>query len=110
MGKKSKIAGDARRRGTVARYVVRRAGLKEIIRRPDASEAERPAARRDSRRQLRDPSATRVCGWEAPTVGRADSCGRSGSPGAIRGCPRTPDSRPASACPPGSLLRSSQSA
>ncbi|KUO08205.1 30S ribosomal protein S14 [Streptomyces sp. DSM 15324] len=60
MAKKSKIAKNEQRRETVARYAARRAELKEILRRPSATEAERLAARRELGRQPRDASATRV--------------------------------------------------
>ncbi|RVU23227.1 30S ribosomal protein S14 [Streptomyces antnestii] len=60
MAKKSKIAANERRRVVVARYASRRAELKEIIRRPSSSEAERLAAREELARQPRDASATRV--------------------------------------------------
>ncbi|CAL9487476.1 30S ribosomal protein S14 [Streptomyces sp. enrichment culture] len=60
MAKKSKIAKNEKRQETVARYAARRAELKEIIRRPTSTEAERIAAQRELRRQPRDASATRV--------------------------------------------------
>ncbi|WP_327728352.1 30S ribosomal protein S14 [Streptomyces sp. NBC_00487] len=60
MAKKSKIAKNEKRREIVTRYAERRAELKEIIRRPSATEAERDAARRELRAQPRDASATRV--------------------------------------------------
>ncbi|MFE6483183.1 30S ribosomal protein S14 [Streptomyces sp. NPDC057757] len=60
MAKKSKIAKNDRRREIVARYAARRAELKEVIRRPSSSEAERLAAREELGRQPRDASATRV--------------------------------------------------
>ncbi|WP_267244166.1 30S ribosomal protein S14 [Streptomyces sp. PR69] len=60
MAKKSKIVRNERRMEIVARYAERRAELKEIIRRPGASESERLAAQRELRRQPRDASATRV--------------------------------------------------
>ncbi|MER7841564.1 30S ribosomal protein S14 [Streptomyces sp. NPDC096040] len=60
MAKKSKIAKNERRQETVARYAARRAELKEIVRRPSSTEAERLAAQRELRRQPRDASATRV--------------------------------------------------
>ncbi|WP_199548893.1 30S ribosomal protein S14 [Streptomyces sp. N35] len=60
MAKKSKIAKNERRRELVARHAVRRAELKEIIRRPSSSEDERLAAQSELRRQPRDASATRV--------------------------------------------------
>ncbi|MGW0759927.1 30S ribosomal protein S14 [Streptomyces sp. NPDC002814] len=60
MAKKSKIAKNEKRQEIVARYAGRRAELKEIIRRPSSTEAERLAAERELRRQPRDASATRV--------------------------------------------------
>ncbi|MFI2202959.1 30S ribosomal protein S14 [Streptomyces sp. NPDC020192] len=60
MAKKSKITKNERRKETVARYAARRAELKEIVRRPSSSDAERLAAQRELRRQPRDASATRV--------------------------------------------------
>ncbi|MEU9573291.1 30S ribosomal protein S14 [Streptomyces massasporeus] len=60
MAKKSKIAKNDRRQEVVARYAARRAELKEIIRRPSTTEAERLAAQAELRRQPRDASATRV--------------------------------------------------
>ncbi|MEU4658064.1 30S ribosomal protein S14 [Streptomyces sp. NPDC023723] len=60
MAKKSKIAKNEQRQETVARYAARRAELKEIIRRPASTDAERLAAQRELRRQPRDASATRV--------------------------------------------------
>ncbi|MFJ4989954.1 30S ribosomal protein S14 [Streptomyces sp. NPDC088732] len=60
MAKKSKIARNDQRRETVARYAARRAELKEIIRRPSSTAAERQAAQAQLRRQPRDASPTRV--------------------------------------------------
>ncbi|WP_328359678.1 30S ribosomal protein S14 [Streptomyces sp. NBC_00445] len=60
MAKKSKIAKNEKRQEIVARYAGRRAELKEIIRRPSSTEAERLAAEQELRRQPRDASATRV--------------------------------------------------
>jgi small subunit ribosomal protein S14 len=60
MAKKSKIAKNERRREVVARYAARRAELKEILRRPSSTEAERAAAREEPRRRPRDASGTRV--------------------------------------------------
>ncbi|MEU8692569.1 30S ribosomal protein S14 [Streptomyces sp. NPDC048665] len=60
MAKKSKIAKNERRKEIVARYAARRAELKEVLRRPSSSDAERLAAQRELRRQPRDASATRV--------------------------------------------------
>ena len=44
MAKKSKIARNERRKAVVEQFATRRAELKEIIRRPGSSEAERLAA------------------------------------------------------------------
>ncbi|MFE1883663.1 30S ribosomal protein S14 [Streptomyces diastatochromogenes] len=60
MAKKSKIAKNEQRRQVVARYAERRAELKEIIRHPATTEAERQVAQRELRGQPRDASATRV--------------------------------------------------
>ncbi|WP_328439269.1 30S ribosomal protein S14 [Streptomyces sp. NBC_00457] len=60
MAKKSKIAKNEKRQEIVARYAGRRAELKEIIRRPSSTEAERLAAEQELRRQPRNASATRV--------------------------------------------------
>ncbi|MEU9345143.1 30S ribosomal protein S14 [Streptomyces sp. NPDC048278] len=60
MAKKSKIAKNERRREVVARYAARRAELKEILRRPSSTAAERLAAARELHGQPRDASATRV--------------------------------------------------
>ncbi|MET9479805.1 30S ribosomal protein S14 [Streptomyces sp. NPDC006638] len=60
MAKKSKVVRNERRKVIVERYAVRRAELKEILRRPGTPEAERLAAREELRRQPRDASATRV--------------------------------------------------
>lgn len=60
MAKRSKIAQNEKRKVTVERYAVRRAELKEIIRRPGTPEAERAAAVEELRGQPRNASATRV--------------------------------------------------
>ena len=60
MAKKSKIAKNDERKAVVARYAARRAELKDVLRRPSSTEAERTAALRELRRQPRDASATRV--------------------------------------------------
>ncbi|MFF9199773.1 30S ribosomal protein S14 [Streptomyces sp. NPDC014779] len=60
MAKKSKIAKNEQRRRTVERYAARRAELKEILRRPGSTPAERAAAHAELSRQPRDASATRV--------------------------------------------------
>ena len=49
MAKKSKIAKNEKRQEIVARYAERRAELKEIIRRPSSSDAERLAAQQELR-------------------------------------------------------------
>ncbi|MFJ9575747.1 30S ribosomal protein S14 [Streptomyces sp. NPDC101191] len=60
MAKRSKIAKNQKRKEIVERYAARRAELKEIIRRPSSTPAERDAALTELRRQPRDASATRV--------------------------------------------------
>ncbi|MER7576237.1 30S ribosomal protein S14 [Streptomyces sp. NPDC126514] len=60
MAKQSMIAKNEKRQEIVARYARRRAELKEILRRPSSTEAERLAAQRELRRQPRDASRTRV--------------------------------------------------
>ncbi|MFE5491732.1 30S ribosomal protein S14 [Streptomyces virginiae] len=60
MAKKSKIAQNEKRKQVVERHAARRAELKEVIRRPSSSTAERDAALTELRRQPRDASATRV--------------------------------------------------
>ncbi|MFI8252047.1 30S ribosomal protein S14 [Streptomyces filamentosus] len=60
MAKKSKIAQNEKRKETVERYAARRAELKEVIRHPSSTAAEREAARAELDRQPRDASATRV--------------------------------------------------
>ncbi|MFD5031744.1 30S ribosomal protein S14 [Streptomyces sp. NPDC058405] len=60
MAKKSKIVRNERRKEIVERYAVRRAELKELLRRPGTPEDQRIAAREELRRQPRDASATRV--------------------------------------------------
>ena len=60
MAKQSKIAKNEKRQEIVARYAGRRAELKETMRRPSATDAERLAAQEELRRQPRDASATRV--------------------------------------------------
>jgi small subunit ribosomal protein S14 len=60
MAQKSKIAKNEKRQAIVARYAARRAELKEIVRRPSSTAAERAAAQEELRRQPRDASATRV--------------------------------------------------
>ncbi|NBM18730.1 30S ribosomal protein S14 [Streptomyces sp. GC420] len=60
MAKKSKIARNEKRKEVVERYAARRTELKEIIRRPSLTDAERRAAAAELRRQPRDASATRI--------------------------------------------------
>ncbi|MFC9816980.1 30S ribosomal protein S14 [Streptomyces virginiae] len=60
MAKKSKIAQNEKRKQVVERHAARRAELKEVIRRPSSSTAERDAALAELQRQPRDASATRV--------------------------------------------------
>ncbi|MFJ3933965.1 30S ribosomal protein S14 [Streptomyces sp. NPDC090029] len=60
MAKKSKIAQNEKRKAIVERYAARRAELKEIIRRPSATEERRAEALAELRRQPRNASATRV--------------------------------------------------
>ncbi|MFE9222909.1 30S ribosomal protein S14 [Streptomyces lavendulae] len=60
MAKQSKIAQNEKRKTIVARYAARRAELKEIIRRPSSTEADRAAAFAELRKQPRNASATRV--------------------------------------------------
>jgi small subunit ribosomal protein S14 len=60
VAKTSKIVKNDRRREIVARYAPRRAELKEIIRSPASTDAERVAAGAELRRQPRDASATRL--------------------------------------------------
>ncbi|MFT3716097.1 MAG: 30S ribosomal protein S14 [Gordonia sp. (in: high G+C Gram-positive bacteria)] len=60
MAKKSKIAKQAQREVIVARYAERRAELKEIIRNPATSPADRQAAQSELNRQPRDASPTRL--------------------------------------------------
>ncbi|ONK09728.1 30S ribosomal protein S14 [Streptomyces sp. MP131-18] len=60
MAKKSKIAKNEERKRIAARYAARRAELKETIRSPRSTDAERVAAQRELRRQPRDASPTRV--------------------------------------------------
>ncbi|UYQ63566.1 30S ribosomal protein S14 [Streptomyces peucetius] len=60
MAKKSKVARNEHRKKVVERYAARRAELKEILRMPGTSEADRQAAQAELRRQPRDASPTRV--------------------------------------------------
>ncbi|MFF8268680.1 30S ribosomal protein S14 [Streptomyces sp. NPDC016562] len=60
MAKKSKIARNEKRKAVVRRYAARRAELKELLRLPSSTEAERADALAELRRQPRDASATRV--------------------------------------------------
>lgn len=60
MAKKSKIAADARRRETVARYDARRAELKQAIASPATDDEARAEAMRALQRLPRDASPTRL--------------------------------------------------
>lgn len=60
MAKTSKIARDEQRRRTVAKYAERRAALKEMIRSPHSSDAERAAALSALQQLPRDASPTRL--------------------------------------------------
>ncbi|GAA3432403.1 30S ribosomal protein S14 [Kutzneria kofuensis] len=60
MAKKSKIAKDARRRETVARYAQQRARLKVVVSSPTATQAEREAAGLLLQKLPRDASPTRL--------------------------------------------------
>jgi len=60
MAKKSKVVKNEKRREIVARYAERRAELKQIIRVPTSTDAERTAALAELRRQPRDASPVRV--------------------------------------------------
>jgi small subunit ribosomal protein S14 len=60
MAKKSKIVANQRRRELVARYADRRAELKETLRSPKSSPAQREQAAQELRRQPRDASPTRL--------------------------------------------------
>ncbi|MUM20063.1 30S ribosomal protein S14 [Mycobacterium sp. CBMA271] len=60
MAKKSKIAKNEQRRAVVERYAERRAELKEIIRQPLSSPAQRIAAQAELARQPRDASPVRL--------------------------------------------------
>ncbi|MCP2275253.1 SSU ribosomal protein S14P [Nocardia amikacinitolerans] len=60
MAKKSKIARNEQRKAVVARYAARRAELKEIIRKPATSDADRDAAQAALQRLPRDASPVRL--------------------------------------------------
>ncbi|WP_306361079.1 30S ribosomal protein S14 [Nocardia sp. CC227C] len=60
MAKKSKIEKNERRKIVVARYAERRAELKELIRRPTTSEADRAAAQTALQKLPRDASPVRL--------------------------------------------------
>lgn len=60
MAKRGTIARNEHRKAVVARYAGRRAGLKELVRRPGTPAAEREAAVRELAGQPRDASPTRV--------------------------------------------------
>ena len=60
MAKKSKIARNEQRKEIVARYAARRAELKELIRKPDTSDADRAAAHVALQRLPRNASPVRL--------------------------------------------------
>ncbi|WP_194831814.1 30S ribosomal protein S14 [Nocardia sp. XZ_19_369] len=60
MAKKSKIARNEQRAAVVARYAERRAELKELIRKPATSDADRADALAELQRQPRDASPVRL--------------------------------------------------
>ncbi|MFF0815968.1 30S ribosomal protein S14 [Rhodococcus sp. NPDC003318] len=60
MAKKSKVVRNEQRALVVARYAERHAELKEIVRRPSTSDAERAAARSALQRLPRDASPVRL--------------------------------------------------
>lgn len=60
MAKRSKIVKNEQRVATVAHYAERRAALKETIRRPTSTAAERNAAQTALQRMPRDASPVRV--------------------------------------------------
>lgn len=60
MAKKSKIAKNAQRRETVARYAERRAELKAVVASPGSTTEEKALAVSALQRMPRDASATRV--------------------------------------------------
>jgi hypothetical protein len=72
MAKKSEIAKNEKRQEIVARYAARRAELKDIIRRPSSTDAERAAARRNCAGSRATPAppayATGTVGTAAPAV------------------------------------------
>ncbi|MET8777806.1 30S ribosomal protein S14 [Nocardia sp. NPDC050713] len=60
MAKKSKIARNEQRKAVVARYAARRAELKELVRKPATSDADRAAAQAALQRLPRDASPVRL--------------------------------------------------
>ncbi|MFE7797228.1 30S ribosomal protein S14 [Nocardia sp. NPDC057440] len=60
MAKKSKIARNEQRKEVVARYATRRAELKELIRNPATSDADRALAQSALQRLPRDASPVRL--------------------------------------------------
>ena len=60
MAKTSKVVKNEKRKVIVARYAERRAALKETIRNPQTSEADREKAFEQLRKLPRDSSATRI--------------------------------------------------
>lgn len=60
MAKTSQIHRNLKRQKTAARFAAKRKELKEIIRNPQSSEAEKAAAQLQMQAQPRDASATRI--------------------------------------------------
>ena len=60
MAKKSQIHRNLKRQKTAARFAAKRKELKEIIRNPQSSEAEKAEAQLKLQAQPRDASATRI--------------------------------------------------
>ena len=60
MAKTSKVVKNEERKEIVARYAERRAALKETIRNPQTSDADRQTAYEQLRKMPRDASATRI--------------------------------------------------
>ena len=60
MAKKSQIHRNLKRQKTAARFAAKRKELKEIIRNPQSSEAEKSEAQLKMQAQPRDASATRI--------------------------------------------------
>jgi hypothetical protein len=87
MAKKSKIARNEQRREIVARYATRRAELKERIRNPATSDADRAMAQSALQRLPRDTSPVRLRNRDAADD-RAVISGSSDSP--VCECARWP--------------------